>query len=128
VEKQWSFTSGQHGVMLQNKWTKSFLISPLISPRPTFSGYVICISNSMWVCFFFFNYYWIFYVGFVLQVEAEEQPEISEAFSVSSVPYFVFLKVPSFSFNDMLFWVVIDALFSLGSIQFVCFFCLKLGI
>jgi hypothetical protein len=60
-------------------------------------------------------------VGFVLQVEAEEQPEISEAFSVSSVPYFVFLKVPSFSFNGMLFWVVIDALFSLGSIQFVFF-------
>lgn len=28
-----------------------------------------------------------------LQVEAEEQPEISEAYSVSAVPYFVFLKV-----------------------------------
>ncbi|KAM0072574.1 hypothetical protein Hdeb2414_s0001g00037971 [Helianthus debilis subsp. tardiflorus] len=26
-------------------------------------------------------------------VEAEEQPEISEAYSVSAVPYFVFLKV-----------------------------------
>ncbi|CAL5408791.1 unnamed protein product [Camellia sinensis] len=28
-----------------------------------------------------------------LRVEAEEQPEISEAYSVSAVPYFVFLKV-----------------------------------
>ncbi|KAI8001766.1 Monothiol glutaredoxin-S17 [Camellia lanceoleosa] len=27
------------------------------------------------------------------KVEAEEQPEISEAYSVSAVPYFVFLKV-----------------------------------
>nr|GLL42433.1 Monothiol glutaredoxin-S17 like [Ipomoea trifida] len=26
------------------------------------------------------------------QVEAEEQPEISEAYSVSAVPYFVFFK------------------------------------
>lgn len=29
----------------------------------------------------------------VLQVEAEEQPEISEAYSVSAVPFFVFCKV-----------------------------------
>lgn len=29
----------------------------------------------------------------ILQVEAEEQPEISEAYSVSAVPYFVFFKV-----------------------------------
>lgn len=30
---------------------------------------------------------------FVFQVEAEEQPEISELHSVSAVPYFVFFKV-----------------------------------
>ena len=30
-----------------------------------------------------------------LQVEAEEQPEISEAYSVAAVPYFVFFKVIS---------------------------------
>lgn len=29
----------------------------------------------------------------VLQVEAEELPEVSEAYSVSAVPYFVFFKV-----------------------------------
>ena len=29
----------------------------------------------------------------VLQVEAEEQPDISEEYSVSAVPFFVFFKV-----------------------------------
>ncbi|CAH2046536.1 unnamed protein product, partial [Thlaspi arvense] len=58
------FTSGILGVMLPSRWIKFSLISLPIFLELTFLGFV----------------------------EAEENPEISEAYAVAAVPYFVFFK------------------------------------
>ncbi|EXB89372.1 hypothetical protein L484_017338 [Morus notabilis] len=70
-----SCTSGLPGVKLPSTWTKSFPISPPISLTPISSSFLIRVSKFQ-----------------IFQVEAEEQPEISEAYSVSAVPFFAFSK------------------------------------
>jgi len=50
-----------------------------------------------------------FFTGNFYQVEAEEQPEISEAYGVTAVPYFVFCKV--WSTTIVLFLLLVILLF-----------------